>query len=215
MAGSSSPALWSLNQHFQEESEEIEIFLRRWQRKRIDLEILGFKADANIRAAEKLCEAFKAPAQIEDERVRIVFLEIGDEEIQQERFSGTRSPENHGVGHIAVMEIQEVGGVVVGLKNREIFLPEMAIPRLATVKGEEEREIRIIGVEQIQGTQVEDVVARNRREKSVQEVVFFFIELGVMDAENFIEVGACPVHLGHVEVVNHDGQRELTKVIPV
>src|SRR5271163_2267398 len=87
-----------LNQHFQEESEEIEVFLRRWQRKRIDLEILGFKADANIRAAEKLCEAFKASAQVEDERVRIVFLEIGDEEIQQERFSSPRSPKNHGVG---------------------------------------------------------------------------------------------------------------------
>src|SRR5271154_6101654 len=105
--------------------------------------------------------------------------------------------------------------MVVGLQNREIFLPEMAIPRLATVKGKEEREIRVIGVEQIQGTQVEDVVARNRREKSVQEVVFFFIELGVMDAENFIEVGARSVYLGHVEVVNHYAQRELAKVIPV
>src|SRR5271170_1761807 len=36
----------SLNQHFQKESEEIEIFLRRWQRKWIDLEILGFEAHA-------------------------------------------------------------------------------------------------------------------------------------------------------------------------
>ena len=39
--------------------------------------------------------------------------------------------------------------MVVGLQNREIFLTKMAIPRLATVKGEEEREIRVIGVEQI------------------------------------------------------------------
>ena len=43
----------------------------------------------------------------------------------RKRFPGARSPENHGVGHIAVMEIQEVRGVVVGLKDREIFLPEM------------------------------------------------------------------------------------------
>jgi hypothetical protein len=57
--------------------------------------------------------------------------------------------------------------VVVGLKDREIFLPEMAISRLATVKGEEKREIRVVGVEQIQGTQVEDVVAGNRRKKGV------------------------------------------------
>src|ERR1700675_4790269 len=91
----------------------------------------------------------------------------------------------------------------------------MEVARLATVKGEEKREIRVVGVEQIQGTQVENVVAGNRREKSVQEVVFFFIELRIMDAENFIEVGACPVHFGQVQVVNHDSQRELTKVIPV
>ena len=59
-----------LNQDFQEESEEIEIFLRRRQRERVDLETLGFQAHANIGAAEKLREAFKAPAQIEDEGVR-------------------------------------------------------------------------------------------------------------------------------------------------
>ena len=83
------------------------------------------------------------------------------------------------------------------------------------MQGEEKREIRIVGVEQIQGTQVEGVVAGNRREESVQKVVFFFIELGVMDAEDFVEVGARAIHLGHIEVVNHDGERELTKVIPV
>src|ERR1700733_5628205 len=91
----------------------------------------------------------------------------------------------------------------------------MAIPRLATVKGEQKREIRIIGVEQVQGTQVEDMVAGNRREKCVQKIVFLFVELGIVNAENFIEVGTCPVYLGHVEVVNHDGQKELAKVIPV
>src|ERR1700675_3638009 len=64
----------SLNQHFQEEGEEIEIFLRRWQRKRVDLEILGFKPDANIRAAEKLREAFEAPSEVEDEGMRLVLL---------------------------------------------------------------------------------------------------------------------------------------------
>ena len=97
--------LLPLNQHFQEESEEIEIFLRRWQRERVDLEIPGFQADANIRSAEKLREAFKAPAQVEDERVRIVFLEISDQKVQKKTLPGTRPPENHGVCHIAVMEI--------------------------------------------------------------------------------------------------------------
>ena len=104
-----------LDQHFQKESEEIEIFLRRWQRKRIDFEILGFQAYANIRAAEKLREALKTPAQIEDEGVGSVLLQVGDQEVQEKTLPCTRSPENHGVSHIAVVEIQKVGGVVVGL----------------------------------------------------------------------------------------------------
>src|SRR6266478_3682993 len=76
------PGPRSLNQDFQEEREEIEIFLRRRERKRIDLEIVGFEANADIRAAEEMCEAFKASAQIEDEGMRVVLLQIGDEEVE-------------------------------------------------------------------------------------------------------------------------------------
>ncbi len=85
--------------------------------------------------------------------------------------------------------------MVVGLEDRKIFLPEMRIARLATVKGEEKREIRIVGVKQIQGAQVVSVVAGNRRKKSIQQVVFFFIELSIVDTEDLIEVGACPITL--------------------
>src|SRR5260370_12184258 len=46
-----------LDQHFQEQREEIEILLRRWQRKRIDLEILGFQANANIGTSPDLRKA--------------------------------------------------------------------------------------------------------------------------------------------------------------
>src|SRR5229473_5841258 len=107
-----------LDQHLEKQREKIEIFLRRGQRKRVDLEILGFQAHANIRASEKLRKAFKAPTQVKNERVRIVFLKIGNEEIQQERLPCTRSPKDHRVGHIAIMEVQEVRRVVIGLKDR-------------------------------------------------------------------------------------------------
>src|ERR1700722_7969098 len=99
--------------------------------------------------------------------MRVVFLEIRDEEIQKETFAGARSSENHGVRHVAVVEIQKIRRVVIGLEDREIFLPEMLIARLATVKGEEKREVRVVGVEQVQRTQVEDVVTWNRGEKGV------------------------------------------------
>src|SRR5208283_1404327 len=149
------------------------------------------------------------------EGMRSVLLQVGDQEVEKKTFPGTGSPENHGVRYVAVMEIQKVWCVVVGLKDRKILLSEMEVARLATVKGEEKREIRIIRVEQVQGTQVEDVVGGNCREKGIQEVVFFFVKLGIVDAENLIEVGACPVHLGQVQVVNHDDERKLAKVVSV
>src|SRR6202167_3956970 len=62
--------LGSLHQNPHEQGKEIEIFLGRRQRKRIDLEILAFQADAKVGTGEKPREAFKAPTQIEDERVR-------------------------------------------------------------------------------------------------------------------------------------------------
>ena len=94
-----------LDQHLQEEGEEIEVFLGRRERKRVDLEIPGFQADADIQAAEKLREILKASAQVEDEHVRRVLLQISNQEVQKKTLTGTRSSQNHGVGHIAVMEI--------------------------------------------------------------------------------------------------------------
>src|SRR6202034_3883153 len=129
-----------------EQRKEIQIFLGRRQRKRIDLEIFPFQARANIGSLEKPRETFKAPTQIEDERVRRVFLQVGDQEVQEKTFPGARSAENHGMAHIAVVEIQKVGRVVVGLDHRQIFLAQVVILRLATIQGEQQREISIVRV---------------------------------------------------------------------
>src|SRR5260370_1288541 len=131
------PGPRSLNQDFQKESEEIEIFFRRRERKRVDLEIVGFQTDTDVRTAEELREAFKTAAQIEDKRVRVVFLKIGNEEIEEERLPRPGPAQDHGMRDIAVMEIQEVGRVMVGFEHRQIFLAEMLIARLATVQCKE------------------------------------------------------------------------------
>ena len=91
----------------------------------------------------------------------------------------------------------------------------MRIARLATVKSEEKRKIRVVGIEKIERTKVEDVIAGYSREKSVEEVVFFFIKLSVVDTKDFIEISTCTVHLRHFEVVNHYGQRKMAEVVPV
>src|SRR6202167_2827 len=136
----------SLHQNPHEQGKEIQIFLGRRQRKRIDLAIFPLQAHAHIGSLEKPRETFKAPTQIKNERVRRVFLQVGDQEVQEKAFPGARAPENHGMGHIAVVKIQKVGRVVVGLEHREIFLAQVGILRLATIQGEQQREISIVRV---------------------------------------------------------------------
>jgi len=45
--------------------------------------------------------------------------------------------------------------------------------------------------------------------------LYFLHRAGVVNAENFIEVGAGAIHLGYVEVVDHDGEGKLAKVVAV
>ena len=91
-----------------------------------------------------MCKALEAPAQVKDERPRFVFLEIGDEKVQEERFASTCAPQNHGVGHVVMMEVEKVRRVVVCFEDRQIFLTEMLVPRLATVESEQKGIIGVI-----------------------------------------------------------------------
>src|SRR5216683_510231 len=133
----------ALKQHLYKQSQEIEVLLRGRERERVDSEVRRIDANPHVGAAKEMCKALEAPAQVKDERPRLVFLEIGDEKVQKERFASTCAPENHGVGHVVIMEVEKVRRVVVRFEDCQILLAEMAILTLATVKGEEKR---IIGV---------------------------------------------------------------------
>src|SRR5947199_944555 len=114
-----------------------------------------------------------------------------------------------------MMEVEKVRRVVVCFEDRQIFLMEMPVVRLATVESEEKGIIRVIGIEKIQGTQVKSVISGNCREKCVQEIVFLFVELGIVNTENLIELGACPVHLRRVQIIDDDGEGKLAEIAPL
>jgi hypothetical protein len=118
------------------------------------------------------------------------------------------------MGDVAVMQVQEVRRVVVRFKNREIFLTEMPVLKLATVESEEKGIIRIIGIEKIQGAEVKSVIAGNRREKCIKQIGFLFVELGIVNTEDLIELGACPVHLRRVQVIDDDSEGKLAEIVP-
>ena len=94
-----------MHQDLYKQGQEVEILLCGRERERIESKITGFKAYPYKGAVEELSEAFKAPAQIKNKGMRLVLLQVGDKEVQEERFSCSGAAENHGVGHIAMMEV--------------------------------------------------------------------------------------------------------------
>ena len=117
------------------------------------------------------------------------------------------------MGRVTVVQVQKVRCAVIGFEDPEVFLPQVPVSRFPAAQREKKRKVRIVGVQQIERTQVEGVVAGNRGEKGVQQVVFLFIQLRVMDAEDFVEVRACAFHPGEVPVVDHHGQRKPPEVV--
>ena len=83
------------------------------------------------------------------------------------------------------------------------------------MEGEQERIIRVIRVEQIHGSQIESGAARHRRKECVKQVVFLFVKLRVMRAEDFVEFGASGFDLRRIEVVDDNAERKMAEVIPL
>src|SRR5260370_40468477 len=97
-----------IGENFDKECEKVEIGLRFREAKGIDLERAAVWADFDVAAFKQSREAFKAPTQLEDECIRIVFLQIRDDENPNERFPRCCPPEYHGMGGIIAMQIQGV-----------------------------------------------------------------------------------------------------------
>ena len=119
------------------------------------------------------------------------------------------------MGGIAVMQIQKVRRAVTGFEHGEIFLAEMRVSRFPGMQGKEKRKVGVVRVEEIEIAKVEGVVAGNGGEKRIQQVVAFVVELGVVNAEDFVELRGGAFHRGKIEVVQDDTQGKLAEVVAV
>src|SRR6185437_13851020 len=136
--GSAQCIALGFGQHANEERQKIQVVPRCRQGKRIDLEVTGFDADLQVRACKEPRQAAETPSQVEDERVRLVFLQVGDQKIQQERFARSGAAENDSVRHIPVVQIQEIGRLMAGFEDRQIFSLEVPVFWFTRVQREEE-----------------------------------------------------------------------------
>ena len=73
--------------------------------------------------------------------------------MQEYDFARSGHSEDQRVRHLAVMQIQEVRRGVVGFEHGQIFGAEVRIDFLARQDREQERQVGVIGVQQIQPAQ--------------------------------------------------------------
>ena len=87
--------------------------------------------------------------------MRLVLLKIGDQEVQQERFPRTGAAENDGVRYVPMMQIQEVGRVVAGLKDGQVLLLQVMVHGVPAMEGKQERVVRVVGVGDAEPPEIE------------------------------------------------------------
>ena len=127
--------------------EEAQVVMGRWQAEGVDAEALDLHTHLQVRATEQLREASVGASHVEDEGVRIVLLQEGDQEIQQEGLSAAGFPQDRRVRQVAVMKVQKVRRLVSGFQGPPDTLDPDGIAPLALVQGEEEGVVGIVGVE--------------------------------------------------------------------
>src|SRR5262249_31351444 len=152
-------------------------------------------------------ETLETPPEIEDEGYGSIFLQIGDQKVEQEGFPAAGAPQNHGVRGVTVVQVQEVRRAVIGFEHGQVFLTQVRVPGRARMERKQEGKVGIVGVQKIEVTQVEGMIPRHRRQESIEKVVALLIELGVMNAEDLIEFRGGPFDHRELWVVDDDGER--------
>jgi hypothetical protein len=79
----------------------------------------------------------------------MVFLETGNEEVQKEGLATPGSPENHGMGRVAVVQVQKVRRAVSRFEHGQIFLSEVGVACLPGIQREEKRKVGVVGIKQV------------------------------------------------------------------
>src|SRR3954470_17293320 len=91
----------------------------------------------------------------------------------------------------------------------------MPVPHLARMNRKQERNVRIVRVEQEQFAQIVPVVARHDGEVGVELVVGLREETAVGASEDPHHIGEDPIQSLLVACIEDDSERELPKCLPI
>src|ERR1700682_4133334 len=91
----------------------------------------------------------------------------------------------------------------------------MLVPGFTLMKREEKREVCVVGVEKIEETEIEGVVAGHGGKEGIQQDVAFVVELRVVDTEDLVELRRCLFNHPEIAVIEDNGQGKLAEVVAV
>src|ERR1700730_6929073 len=178
------PLFVALNEHVEEAEEKLQVLFALSQRERVDGEVSRLLADIEVRPADDRRNRLEAAADIENEGQRCVLLRVLQKEITKIRFPTPRHPENQRVGNLAVMQVEKVGGTVVGFERGQVFRTEMRVRLFAGQDRKEKRQVGVVRVEQIHLAKVHCIVARHSGEIGVELVVAFREQIAICVGED-------------------------------
>src|SRR5580698_343454 len=93
-------------------------------------------------------------------------------------------PENQGMGNVAGVQVEKVGGAVVGFDDCQALRAEIWVGLFARQDRKQKRQVGVVRVQQIQPAEVERIIARHSGEVSVQLVVGFNKQIAVRVCED-------------------------------
>ena len=188
---------------------------RGLEAERIDREGAMLQTHAPDAAAEQRRQLLVAASEIEDDRDGVVLLGVRDDEIQQERLAAPRRAEDERVADVVAVQIPEVRRLMIGLEDRQtLAAAEVRAGAVPGVQGEQEAQVRDVGIEEREAPQIVRRIAGHDREPGVQEVVTLLVECSVVPGKGFHALRDAPIEPVRVAVVDHDRQRAVAEEMP-
>ena len=111
------------------------------------------------------------------------------------------------------MQVQVIRCGIVGFKHREVLAVEMPVPCVAGVHRKQERNVRIVRVEQEQLAQIVPEVARHDSKVGVELVVGLREEAAVGTGKDPHHIGEDPIQSFLVVCIENDREREVPKCL--
>ena len=120
------------------------------------------------------------------------------QEVQEERLPAARRPEHDRVGDVLVVQVEVERRPVRRFEDGQVLAPEVGVGGRSAVEREQERQVGVVGVEQVQVAEIGGAATGDRGQPGVQEVRALLHQRGVVRGEHLETLGdaarqGCPV----------------------